>query len=189
MDDKEKMTRIGIFYGSNGWRTEHVAYEIKKLLDEIEPGLSTVFNIARGTPQDIEASDYVIFGVPSWNIGQLQDDWGHFFPRMNEVDLQGVKVAIFGLGDQDGYPTTFLDAVGILGKKAIERGGELVGYWPARNYQVEASLALEGDQFMGLAIDEDSEPELTPERIRAWVKLIVEEFGIAEGEVVKQAGV
>jgi hypothetical protein len=33
---------------------------------------------------------------------------------------------------------------------------------PARNYQVEASLALEGDQFMGLAIDEDNEPELTP---------------------------
>ncbi len=36
------------------------------------------------------------------------------------------------------------------------------------------------NHFIGLAIDEDRQPELTDERVDAWVKQISEEMSLAE---------
>ena len=33
---------------------------------------------------------------------------------MNQMDFANKKVALFGTGDQQGYPDTYCDAVGIL---------------------------------------------------------------------------
>lgn len=58
--------------------------------------------------------------------------------------------------------------------------GDLVGLWSTKGYQHWGSLALEGDYFLGLALDEDHQPELTDSRIQAWVAQLISEFGIAE---------
>ena len=36
---------------------------------------------------------------------------------MDDLDLSGKKVAVFGLGDQEAYPDTFVDGLGILANK------------------------------------------------------------------------
>lgn len=176
------MARIGLFYGSNDGHTEDVADRIKAAFDAYEPDMVAVANIAHASIEDISRWDYLIFGIPTWNIGQLQDDWYIFFPKLDELDLTGKTVAIFGLGDQYGYSATFLDAVGILADKVMELGGELVGLWSAEGYEFEASQALNGEYFLGLALDEDHQPELTEERIQAWVRQLLGEFDIAAGE-------
>jgi flavodoxin I len=178
------MSRIGLFYGSNDGHTADVAERIKKLFDRLEPGLVAVFDIGSAKPEDLMGWDLLIFGIPTWNIGLMQDDWDIFFPSFADLDLSGKKIAIYGLGDQYGYTMTFLDAVGFLGEEVLERGAVLVGYWPTQGYQFEGSLALDSDDyFMGLALDEDNEARLTDERLERWVTQIAEEFGLTEKHV------
>lgn len=181
------MAKIGLFYGSNEGHTEAVAERIRDAFDAVEPGLVDVFNIGRSTVEDIARWDRLIFGIPTWNIGQLQDDWDLFLPRMDQLDLTGKTVAIFGLGDQYGYSGTFLDAVGLLADKVMDQGGEVVGLWPATGYEFEASLALVNDYFLGLAIDEDTQPRQTGERVRAWVAQLMDEFGLLAAEARPEA--
>ena len=176
------MAKIGLFYGSNDGHTEDVAERIKAAFDVYEPDLVSIANIAHASIEVIACWDNLIFGIPTWNIGQLQDDWDIFFPELDNLDLTGKQIAIFGLGDQYEYSSTFLDAVGILADKVMECGGDLVGLWSAKGYQHLDSLALDGDYFLGLALDEDHQPELTDGRIETWVAQILDEFGIAEGQ-------
>lgn len=177
------MSRIGLFYGSSDGHTADIAERIKQRFDRIEPDLVEVIDIGVAKPAELLDWDMLILGIPTWNIGQLQDDWEIFFPYLDDLDLSGKKIAIFGLGDQYGYTVTFLDAVGMLGEKVLQQGATLIGYWPAEGYQFEESLALDDTHFMGLALDEDNEPEKTDERLDRWVAQIAEEFGLAEQRV------
>lgn len=174
--------KIGMFYGSNTGFTEEIARQIKEILDNLEPELVEVYNIAKVTPRDIARWDYLIFGIPTVNIGQLQDDWDAFWPHLDEIDFTGKKVAIFGLGDQYNYSDTYLDAAGMLANKVKERGGELVGAWPTAGYQFENSLAVDGDHFVCLALDEENESDLTQSRLETWIPQVLAAFGMAEKE-------
>jgi flavodoxin I len=53
-----------------------------------------------------------------------------------------------------------------------------VGFWPTDGYEHEASLAVKNGKFVGLALDEDNQAELTEERIQKWVTQIKAEFGL-----------
>lgn len=46
--------------------------------------------------------DSLIFSVPTYNIGELQDDWYLSYDKLDTLALLGCRVAIFGLGDQYG---------------------------------------------------------------------------------------
>ena len=96
---------------------------------------------------------------------------------MSDIDFSGKKVAIFGCGDQEDYSEYFCDAMGAIFNIIEARGALIVGHWPTVGYHFEASKALIDDNhFVGLAIDEDRQPELTGERVRSWVKQIREEL-------------
>ncbi len=172
------MAKIGLFYGSNTGNTENVAFQMKEEFDKILPGVVEVHNIGRSTPEDILKYEYLILGIPTWNVGQLQDDWDAFMPKFESMDMKGKKVALFGLGDQNGYGFNFLDAVGILGDKVMERGGQVWGLWPTQGYQFEESRAKVEEYFLGLGVDEVGQTELTRERVRTWAKDVKHEFGL-----------
>ncbi len=172
------MAKIGLFYGSTTGNTERVAGLIKDAFDEFEADVVAVFNVAEASIEDMKGFDYLILGIPTWYEGELQDDWDEFLPNMDDLDLSGKKVAVFGLGDQEGYPDTFVDGLGILAKKVKERGGQLVGSWPLEGYEFNASLAVESDRFVGLVIDVDNQDDLTEERVKTWVNQIKGEFGL-----------
>lgn len=113
--------------------------------------------------------DLVVLGAATWNIGQLPYGWADKLPDLSKVDLAGKTAALFGLGDQLGYPETFLDALGMVADSARRAGARLVGSWPTTGYEFSGSLALEHDRFVGLALDDDNQEELTAQRIRLWV--------------------
>ena len=50
----------------------------------------------------------------------------------------------------------------------MEKGGVLVGRWPTDGYDFDASLALDGDEFLGLGLDNDNQEEDTEERLIIW---------------------
>ncbi len=168
---------IGLFYGSTTCYTEITAEKIRQQFGESRVDL---FNIA-DTPI-IEAAfyDHLIFGIPTWDYGELQEDWEDIWPELDDLDLTGKTAALFGLGDQIGYPEWFLDAMGYLHQKLLDRGAQCVGYWPNRGYEFEASKALTEDHqlFVGLALDEENEFALSEQRIAQWCQQLMREFGL-----------
>ncbi len=178
------MAKIGLFYGSNEGNTAIAADLIKQEFDKYEAGVVQVHNIADASIEDIMQWEYILFGISTWDIGQLQDDWSAFLPHMDDLDLRGKKVAIFGLGDQYGYPDTYIDAAGVIADKVLERGGDLYGLWPAKGYQITGSRAQIEDHLLALGLDNDNEGEKHRERISKWVRLLAFAWGIGEYEGV-----
>lgn len=174
------MGKIGLFFGSNTGNTEAVAYQMQEKFNELQSDLVDVFNIGGTTPEQILKYDYIILGIPTWNVGQLQDDWAIFLPKMENMNFKGKKVALFGLGDQNGYGFNFLDAMGILADEVFIQGGTVFGFWSTARYQFEESLATEenGEAFMGLGVDQEGQASMSEERIDKWARQVKEEFGL-----------
>lgn len=173
---------IGLFYGSSTSHTEYVAYELQEAINNLRVDSVDAYNIGETKAEQIKQYDYLIFGIPTWDIGELQADWDVFWTTLEQIDFSGKKVAIFGLGDQYGYADTFQDAMGILGEEVLASGAELVGYTSIEGYEFEDSIALsiDRDEFMGLSLDEDHQSDLTTERITTWANQIIREFGLLE---------
>lgn len=174
------MAKIGLFYGSNEGNTAIAADLIKEEFDKYEQDVVEVHNIADASLSDIEAWDTLIFGISTWDIGQLQDDWAAFLPHMDDLNLNGKKLAVFGLGDQYGYPDTYIDAAGVIADKAMQRGAELYGFYPLSDYEITGSRAMYKDYLLGLGLDNDNEAEKHKARISKWVKLLAFAWGLSE---------
>ena len=167
------MEKIGIFYGSTDGNTERVVGQIAQALGN---GSSDLHNVKSATADDVQPYTNVILACPTWEIGQLQEDWESFIDELEDVDFAGKKVTYVGLGDADGYPDTFQDALGIIHQKIDGKGCSFVGAWPTDGYNFEASKGVIDGKFLGLALDEDNQKELTQGRISKWVEQLRAEF-------------
>lgn len=167
--------QIGLFYGSSTCYTEMVAEKIQSILGA---DLVTLHNLA-DTPVS-KMADYpiLLLGIPTWDFGELQTDWANNWDVIDQVDLSGKIVALFGLGDQGAYGEWFLDAMGLLHDKLLAKGCQIVGYWPNEGYEFDASKALvaDGSYFCGLALDEVTQYEQTDERLQKWLPQVLEEI-------------
>ena len=117
-----------------------------------------------------------ILSVPTWFDGELPNYWDEFVPALEDMDLEGKTIAIFGNGNQRDYPENFVDAIGILGKLLEQLGAEIIGETSTDGYVFESSVAVRDGKFMGLAIDQDTQAKLTDERVKNWVKDIQVKF-------------
>lgn len=169
------MTKIGLFYGSTTGKTESVVETIQK---EFGEDVVTLLNIADVEDSDFEEYQNLIIACPTWNIGELQSDWDGYFPDLDGIDFTGKKVAYLGTGDQIGYADNFQDAMGILEEKISELGGTTVGYWSTDGYEFNESKAIQNGKFVGLALDEDNQSDMTDERIKTWVAQLKKDFGV-----------
>jgi flavodoxin I len=167
------MTKIGIFYGSTTGNTEKAADLIRKAFGE---GNADVYNVDVTEQSDVEKYQYLVFGVSTWGVSDLQDDFEDFMDILDPVDFSGKKVAIFGLGDQSTYTDSFVDAIGILYDRLKKKGVKIVGFVPRKGYSFTSSMALVKDQLVGLAIDEEFESNLTGQRVSEWVEKLKKEF-------------
>lgn len=172
------MATVGIFFGSDTGNTENIAKMIQKILQkQFGDDVSEVHDIAKSSKEDTEGFDILLLGIPTQYYGEAQCDWDDFFPTLEEVDFNGKLVALFGCGDREDYAEYFCDAMGTIRDIIEPRGAAIVGHWPTKGYHFEASKGPADDNhFIGLAIDEDRQPELTNERVDARVKQIVEEL-------------
>jgi flavodoxin I len=175
------MAKIGLFFGTDTGRTRLVAKRIAKKLGDI---IEAPVNIGRTTLADFLACDTLILGsstlgngdLPGLSTGLSQPSWEEFLPQLVSADFTGKTVAIYGLGDQEKYPNEFVDAIRLIHDALRSVGACMVGYWPTTGYEFTASQAVDGDHFLGLALDQINQSVLTEERLDAWPAQILPEL-------------
>ncbi|WP_372762037.1 flavodoxin FldB [Pseudoalteromonas sp.] len=168
--------QIGLFFGSTTCYTEMAA---EKIRDIIGADIVSLHNIKDEPLKNAEQYDFVIFGISTWDFGEIQEDWESKWDDIKDVNLTGKTIALFGMGDQQGYGQWFQDALGMLHDEINTQHFTQLGFWPNdSSYEFEASKALtqDGTHFVGLALDEDSQYELSDERIASWVEQIMTEY-------------
>lgn len=165
------MKKIAIFYGSTSGNTETAAHSISKKLNGLDVHLANIANTS--DVQLLEDFDFLILGTSTWGYGDMQDDWDLFMPKLKKADLKGKTVALFGMGDSGAYPDTFVDAMAELYEVVTQCGATVVGQVPVDNYDFDSSRAVMDDRFVGLALDEDNESDLSEKRISEWVAKLI----------------
>ena len=178
------MAKIGLFFGSNTGKTRKVSKMIKKRFDD--ELMEAPLNVNRTAPKDFAQYQYLIVGLPTLGEGLLPglssdceaESWEEFLPKIADTDFSGKTVAIFGLGDQVGYPDEFVDAMRELYDFFVARGARIVGAWPTEGYEFEHSEAVVDGKFVGLALDLDNQSNLTEQRLDAWLNQIAPDFGL-----------
>lgn len=166
--------KIALFYGSTTCYTEMAAEKIQAAMGT---DLVEIFNIKDVPLSDCLQYDVIIFGISTWDFGELQEDWESSWDDISSLDLSDKIVALYGLGDQQGYGQWFQDALGMLHDEIIPQGANIVGYWPTAGYEFETSKALteDGEYFVGLSLDDETQYQLTDQRIEQWTAQILEE--------------
>ena len=169
------MKKIGLFWGSTSGNTEIAVEFIEEYLSD-EGFEVESHNVADADPDAMLDYDNLIIGCPTWNIGELQDDWDSIFMDFEQLNFEGKTAAFFGCGDAVGYADNFLDAIGMLSKTFMEKGGKLIGRCSRDDYDFRDSIALDGDELLGLGLDYDNEEEKCEDQMIAWLKKIISEF-------------
>jgi flavodoxin I len=162
------MNKTGIIYSFKSIKTAKVA---EKIASEFEPEFLIQKVDAEELNEELFLSfDNLILGVPTWFDGELPIYWDEFVPALEDMNLNGKTIAIFGLGNQIEYPENFGDAVGIMAELVTERGAKLIGLTSTEGYTYELSKAELDGKFLGLILDQETQPRLSKERITEWVK-------------------
>jgi flavodoxin I len=165
--------KTAIIYSFNTKKTSKVAERIKEAFQDDAVDLVNAEDI---TGELFLSYENLILGVATWFDGELPNFWDEFVPELEDMDLKGKRIALFGLGDQKGYPENFLDGVGIMADLLEELGAKLVGFTSTEGYEFEGSRAARGEQFTGLAIDYENQGSKNKERIEGWVDQLKKEF-------------
>ena len=169
------MKKIGLFWGSTSGNTE-IAVEFMEEYLQDEGFDVESYNIAEIDVDKISEFDNIIISCPTWNIGELQDDWDSIFLNYEKLDFSGKVGAFFGCGDQVGYPDNFIDAVGMLAKPFMENGGKLIGRCGTDDYDFRDSIALDNGELLGLGLDYDNEEDECEGQMIMWLEDIMEHF-------------
>ena len=167
--------KIGLFYGSTTCYTEMAAEKIQAALGD---DLVELNNIKEVSLSNCLNYDILILGISTWDYGELQEDWESNWQQVANLNLSDKIVALYGMGDQVGYPQWFQDALGMLHDELTPTGCHFIGYWPNKGYQFTASKALtaDGKYFLGLAIDDENQYQQTEERIEQWTSQLLAEI-------------
>jgi flavodoxin I len=171
----QKMKKTGIFYSFRSHRTR---LQVKKMIKHLDEKDIEEVNVDEATHGDFVKFDNYIFAVPTWFDGELPNYWDEFLPTIEDDSLNGKKFALFGGGDQKGYPENFVDGLGIMAEFIEKRGGEIIGFTSTEGYVFEGSKAQRGDQFVGLALDIENQAALTDERIDNWITDVKKAFSV-----------
>ncbi len=162
---------VGIYFATTTGKTEDIAERLHGLLGAAEApkDLADVDDVSEFT-----SLDGIICGIPTWNTGADSERsgtaWDSMLDDIGGLSLSGKKVAIFGLGDSSTYTENFCDAMEELHSYFVKAGASMVGYVSKDNYTFEESKSVVGEQFCGLPLDEDSESDMTDERLSGWAE-------------------
>ncbi len=174
------MVKVGVFFGTDTGNTRRIAKDISTALGSAVAAKPV--NIRNAEVADLLAYDSLIIGTPTYGEGQLPGlstgnataSWEEFLPKLAGHDFSGKKVAIYGLGNQKGYPIEFVDAMFYLYEQFKQCGATLIGAWDTDGYNFKRSKAVVDNRFVGLALDQENQKDLTPARLEAWLKLLAE---------------
>mmetsp|Transcript_22620 Transcript_22620/g.41136 ORF Transcript_22620/g.41136 Transcript_22620/m.41136 type:complete len:322 (-) Transcript_22620:1104-2069(-) len=188
------MAKIGVFFGTSTGSTEEAAdLIVAELGDDIAEGPIEIDSIQGSVAAEFAKHDALICGTPTWNTGADTERSGTgwdeiYYGEMQDLNLQGKKVAVFGLGDSVSYSENYADASGELHDVLQNLGATMIGYTSQEGYEHEDSKAIRGDKFCGLLLDAVNQEDLTPERVSNWIAQLKDE-GILEGGTSSDAPV
>jgi flavodoxin long chain len=114
----------------------------RQKIDIIGPELVTLHNLKDDAVALMEQYDVLILGIPTWDFGEIQEDWEAIWDQLDTVNLDGKIIAMYGMGDQLGYGEWFLDALGMLHDKLALKGVTFIGYWPTEGYEFTSKNRL-----------------------------------------------
>lgn len=169
------MKKIGLFWGSTTGNQQDAADIVCELIEK-KGYIIDSFDIRSTSPSKMLEYSNLIIGCPTWNIGELQEDWEEVYLQYRKLDFNNITAAFFGAGDQISYSFNYLDAIGLLARPFVKNGGNLIGRCSTVGYEFDESEAIDGGQFLGLGIDNDNQEELTEKRINEWVEKIIDKF-------------
>jgi flavodoxin I len=172
------MSKTAIFFGPEKGSVNRVADMIRDL---VGPDKVDLIPVKNATPEAFLPYAQIIFGISTvgketWDGKPAASDWGKFLPRVSQGDFNGKTVAIYGLGDHITYAASFVDFMGLLARELKKTEARIVGQVPVDEYEFEESAAIFDGKFIGLPLDEDFEPELTPERVKKWIAQLGKDF-------------
>jgi flavodoxin I len=169
------MSKPVIIYSFHTQKSKKIA---EKIIEAFGDENIQVVNAEELTAEVFIENDKFILSAPTWFDGELPNYWDEFVPELEEMDLKNKTFAVFGLGDQKGYPENFCDAIGILVEVLERCGGSIVGKIPAEGYTFESSRAQRGDIFVGLPLDQENQGRLSGERVTKWVDQLKNEMNL-----------
>ncbi len=167
------MSKAVIIYSFHTQKSKKVA---EKVIEAFGEKNIQAVNAEEITSKVFEENNNFILSAPTWFDGELPNYWDEFVPEMEEMDLKNKTFAVFGLGDQKGYPENFCDAIGILVEILEKCGANIIGQIPAEGYTFESSRAKRGNMFVGLPLDQENQGRLTGERVKKWVEQLKKEM-------------
>jgi len=167
------MNKIGISYSFNSNKTAQTA---KRIIEDMKDLPIEEVNAETLTEEQFLSYQNLILGVPTWFDGELPNYWDEFGPAIEDMNLKGKLIALFGLGDQVNYSENFLDAVGIMAELLQSRGAKIIGLTSTEGFVFEKSCAVKGSKFLGLAIDYENQADKIDEQIKSWIRQLKDEF-------------
>lgn len=172
------MKNIALLYWGKGGNVEHAAQVIYNLLGSENADLFDVesFDISTLKNYKLLILGGSTVGAENWEDATNDNMWNKFFREIQAMDLSGLKVAAFGLGNQVLYPEHFVDGLGIFKAEIDKTKATIIGEWPTEGYKFTDSEGMHDGMFYGLALDEDNEPELTEERAKKWLQKLEKEM-------------
>ncbi len=133
-----------VIFGSTTGMTEAVAGKIAEALG------AQAFNVNAGDATAFDA-EMLVLGTSTWGVGDLQDDWAAQLDAV-KGNFAGKKVAVFGLGDSQGFADSFCVAADTIANAAKDAGATLIGDV--------------------LKLDDTNEADQTDGKIAAWVETL-----------------
>ncbi len=155
-----------VIYGSSTGTCEAIAEKIASKLG------CEALNVQDMTADIIAANQNLILGTSTWGAGELQDDWYDGLKMLQDSDLSGKTIALFGCGDCASYGDTFVGGIGELYDGIKASGAHFVGSVATDGYTFDDSGAVVDGKFIGLPLDDINEDDKTDARIDAWVAQI-----------------
>lgn len=172
------MGKVAIIYWPKEGNAEASA---RKIYSQFEESNTDLMDISMVKASDLNKYDLIIIGGSTvgaeiWEEAKPNNKWNVFFKSLDEINLEGKKVALFGLGDQVLYPNNFVDGLTVIRDEIKKRRADIIGAWATEGYSFTDSTAIENGKFLGLALDEDNESDLTNLRIEEWLAQLKSEM-------------
>lgn len=163
-----------VLYWPEGGAVDRCAH---KIFSALTPENADIFNLEEVDTAIFENYSTIIaggstVGAETWEEVSANNEWNLFLKKSKEsgLNLNGKNIAVFGLGDQILYPNHFVDDMAHIIKAFTDFGANAIGKCDTKGYRFSASKAVVDGSFVGLALDDVNESELTDKRITAWLK-------------------
>lgn len=168
------MSKTVIIYSFHTQKSKKVA---EKIIEAFGKDNIAAINAEEVTTDNFKENDNFILSAPTWFDGELPNYWDEFVPELEDMDLKKKTFAVFGLGDQKGYPENYCDAIGILVGILEDCGAKIVGGGLSTDgYTYESSKAERDGKFVGLPLDQENQARMTKKRVEDWVKKLKKEM-------------